>query len=450
MKKIIFALSSTLTTLLFSSTLASEINNSSLVVYNSNIGVVHEERALELKPSDTSITYEGVASSIETDSVNVILPQGVQLYSQQYRFDKLTQNKLLDTHIEKEVQVRLPSKENSATTISAILLANNGQTALVQTKEKKILAVASSDIIFTTIPDELITKPSLVWNIKCDKNIQSNLKLDYLINNISFKSDYILNIDENSGSLSGWITVDNRSGKKFTQTKLSLLAGDINRVQNTPIAYKQARAMAVMDSMPEVAHRALEGYHFYTIPFKVTLANNEKTQLKFLQKENFAIHREYSVMLLNPLYINGEVKGDVSQFITLEGFDIPLPKGIVRSYSQIDKQSILIGENALEHTPKNTPIKLNIGKNFDVKVVQKLLTRNDTKTKYKVEIEYTISNNSQNNKTIELLIPFNKNRDSKVDSKQNYRFTKGNLVTFSTLVQSNSTKSFKVNFESKK
>jgi hypothetical protein len=452
MKKTFFALGSvlSLSTLLLSSTLSPEVHNNSLVIYNSNIALVHEERALDLSKSDSFITYEGVASSIETDSVNVTLPKGVSLYSQQYRFDKLTQAKLLDAHLEKEVEIRLANKHDSFDIFEAILLANNGSNAIVQTKNKKIFTIPSSDIIFKTIPVELITQPSLVWNVQVDKTIKSDLKLDYLINDISFKSDYILNIDENIGNLTGWITIDNHSGKRFESTQLSLLAGDIHRVNNQPIMYKQVRAMAVTDSAQEVAHQAYEGYHFYTIPFKVTLTNNEKTQLKFINKAHFKVQREYSAMLHNPLYFNGEVKSDVEQFISLDGFDIPLPKGVVRTYAKLDGVSILLGENTLEHTPQKSPIKLNIGKNFDIKVIQRVVSRKDTKTEFNALIEYTIINSSKDAKTVQLLIPFNRNKKSKINTEQKYSFTKGNLVTFSIQVPSESTQSFNVNFESKK
>jgi len=110
-----------LSSTLFSATLSSEIKNSSLVVYGSNIGLVHEERELSLKSSDTSILYEGVASSINTDSINVTLNPLVSLKSQQFRFDSLTLHKLLDAHIGKKIEVRLLRNKNEFKIIFATL-----------------------------------------------------------------------------------------------------------------------------------------------------------------------------------------------------------------------------------------------------------------------------------------------------------------------------------------
>ena len=452
MKKTTFALMATVafSGSLFSATLNSEIQNSSLVVYNSNIGLVHEERDLILQTTDTTIIYEGVASSVNADSINVTLNPLVSLKSQQFRFDSLTLNKLLDAHVGKKVEARVLRNKNEFKIISATLLSHDAQKSIVRTLDYKIISLKNSDIMFSDIPKELITKPSLVWNVEVKEDLQSKMKLDYLINNISFKSDYILNVDQNASQLKGWITINNKSGKAFKDTTLSLLAGDVNRARNDrPVAYRAKSMMAVNDSV-EAKHQAYEGYHFYTMPFKVTLANNEKTQLQFISKNDIATSREYSANLSNPLYLRSEVKRDVNQFVTIDGLDAPLPKGTVRTYSKLGQRTILLGENKIGHTPKETPFKLKVGKNFDLKVTQTPLSRDESKERIVSNVEYSLKNSSNEDKTVELLVPFNINEDSKIKTTQNYKFTKGNLVTFTLTVKANSQESFKVNFKSRK
>lgn len=299
-----------------------------------------------------------------------------------------------------------------------------------------------------TIPETLITKPSLIWNIKTHKDTTTTMKLDYLISNINFKSNYILNIDKDKANLTGWISVDNRSGKRFEETKLSLLAGEIQR-KATPVR-RMYKAIEVMSDAVEVQNKSFEGYHFYTIPFPVILANNETTQIQFLQENGINIERFYSVTLVNPLYLRGERKNDVNQFIHFDGLNLPLPKGDIRIYSQIGTQTILLGENSIKHIPKKTPIKLKTGINFDLKTTQKVLKYSDTNDWFNVDVEYTLTNSSDENKTVELLVPFNTHKDSKVTTDAIYTFTKGNLVTFSIDVLANETKKFNVNYESKK
>lgn len=421
-------------------TLSQPPKKNSLIVYNSNVGLVHEERKLSLKRSDKFIVYKGVANTIDTESVNVALPKGVMLSSQQYRYDKLTQQKLLDAFVGKTVLV---GKKR------VTLLASSGSRCVVKTSSNLIKTVDAKDIVFETIPSKLITKPSLVWNVSSTKDVNADMKIDYLIKNISWSSNYILNLKKNRADLSAWISINNHSGKAFKDTELYVLAGDINRAnRNRPRPQmRYMKTMAVADGVKEQAH---EGYHFYTIPFKVNLANNEKTQIKFIDQKGVKFLRKYSTRLQNPLYLRGEIGADVSQFIKLQKLNLPLPKGVVRTYSKLKNTSILLGETDIKHTPKNRPIKLRIGKNFDIKVIQTVFKRADNKRYFNVDVKYRVKNASDEAKDVELLIPFNKNLNSKIQTDEKYRFTKGNLVTFSIKVKANSTKSFQVNFQSKK
>jgi len=440
-----------LLTTLNAATLSDKVQNSSLIVYNGNIGLVHEERALSVRKGDTSITYKGVASTINTDSVNIQLSDSIKLNSQQYRFDKLTLAKVLQAHIGKKVQVKLLKDAKNFKIIDATLLSNDGGNSLVRTTKSRIISVASSAIIFKSIPKELITKPSLVWNIEATKNVNSTMKIDYLISNIDWKSDYILNLHKDSADLTGWITLNNRSGKKFENVELNVLAGDINRAyRQKNVRYAKAMPTMAMAEADSVSHVAHEGYHFYTVPFKVNIANNEKTQIKFIQKKGIYAQRTYVANMSNPSYMRGEQEHSVTQFVNLKGLDLPLPKGVVRTYSAIGNKTILLGESNLKHTPKDTPIKLQVGKNFDIKVKETILSRDDDKRYYDASIKYSIKNSSDEVKNITILVPFNRHNDSKIKTSQNYTFTKGNLVTFKLSVFANSSKSFEVRYESKR
>ena len=439
------------TTALLGSTLSQNTSNNSLIIYNSNVGLVHEQRELNLKKDESKIIYEDVASTINTDSVNVELPNGVSLFSQQYRFDKLTQRKLLNAHIGKSIDVKVMKNSKDFKIIKATLLSNDGNRCIVKGSDKNIITVESKDIIFKNIPSELITKPSLVWNVKTQESVNSKMSIDYLISQIGWRSNYILNLKKDKASLSGWITIDNRSGKSFNATNLHVLAGDINRARQARDNYRVAKTMAMMqESAPEVAHQAHEGYHFYTIPFKVNLANNEKTQIKFITQKNIDVKRKYTANMQNPNYLRGEVKHDVVQHITIKGLKLPLPKGVVRSYSKLKDTNILLGESSLKHTPKDTPISLKLGKNFDVKVKETIIERDDGRWQLDVDVNYSVKNSSNELKIVEILVQFNKNNGSEVKTKQKYKYTKGNLVTFNIEVQPQSTKEFKVHFKTKK
>ncbi|MDY0117129.1 MAG: hypothetical protein RBR59_06110 [Sulfurimonadaceae bacterium] len=425
--------------LLYAATLEENLLENSLVVYNGSIALVHEKRMLDVKKNETQIVYEGVANTIQTDSINIKLPSSLTLYSQQFRFDKLTHAKLLEAHIDKS----LFFKNEKEKQISATLLAYDLEKALVRTQEGKIISIATDTIIFETIPKELITKPSLVWNIATKKSVQAPIEIDYLIHNLDYVNNYIINIDKNTAVLHGWITIDNRSGKAFNNTQLHVLAGDIHRQAPTPYFAKRA---IQADGLLDVQHHAHEGYHFYTIPFKVNIANQEKTQIKFLEQQDIQLKRNYTATMSYPLSLVGMREQAVSQSITLEAQKFVLPKGVVRTYSKLDNNTILLGENIIPHTAKNTPITLELGKNFDTKVEEQVVKIIQNEKYAQSTIEYTVCNNSDEPKSITVLVPFNKKSDSEVKSKKKFLYTKGNLVTFTTTLKPNKEESFEVTF----
>ena len=433
------------TNLLLGSVLGNKTKESSLIVYNDNIALVHEERALSVNRGDREIIYKGVANTIDTDSVNIDLPDSVTLYSQQYRFDKLSQRKLLDTYIGKKVIVRVQKDTKNFKKIKAKLLSSGGTYSLVETKSSEIISVANKDIIFKAIPTQLITKPSLVWNISAKKDLNSKVKLDYLIKNIKWKSNYILNLKNNRATLDGWITISNRSGKRFKNTKLYVLAGKINRVQQPKIMYKTLRSARV-ESMAMPSKHSHEGYHFYNIPFRVDIANNETTQIKFINKQELNVKRKYTSVMTNPNYLYGEKKHGISQYIHIKGVDFALPKGIIRTYSKLKDTNILLGETDIGHTPKNTPLDLKLGENFDLKATETILSRDDTKQYRDATVKYTVKNSAKELKNIEILVPFNKNKTSIIETKKSYSFTKGKFISFKLSLKGESSKDFQVHF----
>jgi len=415
--------------------------NSSLVIYNSNLALVHEIKALAISPKESEIIYPDVARSIITNSVSLTLPHNITLYAQKYRYDKLTRKKLLDAYIGKKIRY----KDTSPT-----LLAHQAQEALIRLEDGSVATVATQDISFPSIPSELIIQPSLVWNVKVFEKLQQDIALSYLIQHIRWSSDYVLHIEKEHANLTGWITIDNKSGKAFHNTQLYLLAGAINRAKPQTPPLVRAMKTAVMADGTAVTQKAHEGYHIYHVPFRVTLANNEKTQIKFLTKNNLPLTRSYSAYLDNPIYLRTQKQTNVSQYIEFQKLDVPLPQGVVRTYSAMQKTDILLGEHLLQHTPKNTPVKLKIGTNFDIKVTQTPLQRDQNQKFLFANIRYTVHNNSDEAKKVTLLIPFNTNKGSQIQTDKSFRFTKGNLATFTLEIGANSSLSFNVHFQSKR
>jgi len=428
-----------LTSILFGSD-TTEPNNNSLIIYD-NIALVHEKSFIHIKKSNKKILYSNVASSIISDSVHIELPDFVTIYSQQYRFNKLTKSKLLQAFTNKEIFIK--DKK-------AILLSCQNDSCLVKTEKKQIISIDSNEIIFTKIPNKFITKPSLIWNIQATKDIDSFMEIDYLIKDIGFTSKYILNLKNDKADITGWLNIDNRSGKDFKQTNLFVLAGDIKQEAKPMMLYQSSRNLKTMSNNLEVKQLSYEGYHLYKIPFKVNLANNEKTQIKFLTKNDIDIKRKYKSTMSNPLYFYGEKKHKVMQYIHIDKLDEALPKGLIRIYSKLDNQTIFLGENRVKHTPKNIPLDIEIGNNFDITVKEQIKQRTDTKAYSDIDIVYKITNSSSKDKKLEILIPFNQNKVYKIKTYKKYRVIKGRYIVFDISIKANSSKKFEVNYKHNK
>ncbi|MGB5966058.1 MAG: hypothetical protein WBG65_11115, partial [Sulfurimonadaceae bacterium] len=380
-------------TLLSAGTVSSKPIDPSLVVYNGNLGLVHENRQMELNRGKQALVYNDVASSVITDSVNVTLPEGVTLYSQQYRFDQINAQKLALAHLGKSVKFYIKTGSDLMYKSGTLLSASSQ--AVIKTAQNEIYTVPTSALIFSNIPKELITKPSLVWNVNAPKKSSTTLTLDYLINNISWKSNYVLNLDKKHADLSGWITIDNRSGKAFNNTKLTVLAGDINRAV-VPVnrRYMAKAATAEMDgaAVQELSH---EGYHLYQIPFNVNLTNNEKTQIKFLDIKKITIERKYEVHLGNPFYFQGEQKHPVTQYLEIKSLEKVLPMGTIRSYSKEGETTLLLGESSINHTPKHEEVKVTLGKNFDLLAKSKMVSNSSDRYFNDSKVSYELTNRSK-------------------------------------------------------
>lgn len=433
-----------LSSLCFGTTPSSEPINSSLVIYNSNRALVHETKELQTHKGEIQIVFDNVAESIDADSVNVKFPKGITLFSQRYRYDKLTMQKMLEAYIDKEVKVKISPHQYA----NATLLSVSAPYVLVKDKNNKIIPVKFENITFNSIPEKLITKPSLIWNVDVKRDIDHFINIDYLISNISFESSYVLNIKKDSTDFSGWFNIDNRCGKDFQNTSLSLLAGDVNFAAQ-PVA-REFKAVAALADGSNMQEQSFSGYHYYKLPFKVNLPNNEKTQIKFLSLQDLKFARSYVATLQNPLYFNGEHVSDVMQELSFGNFSQVLPQGIVRVYGKADKQGVFLGESRISHTPKNTMLHINIGKEFDIKVKQTLLQRDEQSHHISATLQYAIQNESKDDKTVTLRIPFYNERSAKVYSQEKYTYTKGNLVTFILVVKANTTKKFTAEFERKR
>jgi len=454
MKKQILALSSAFlySSLLCAATLSQKSKELSLTLYSSDIALVQETKELTLYKDEKSMLYEGVAKEIELSSLYLHTPKQLQINSVEFVYDQLTQERLLKEHLGKKIEIRRKKSAYEYETLSATLLSYDHQNAIVQTIAHQILSVKNSSIIYESLPKELQLKPSLLWSVTTTEDIKTDITLEYLTKRVSFEPSYALYLDNNSSELIGSVVLKNNSGADFDKAKISLLAGDINRVQEAnPLPYKNTRAMTLASSSDQIPQRdAVEGYHLYTLPEKISLSSGEAKQLQFFKQSAIATQREFVAQMSNPLYLRGEERSEILNYLRLEALEEPLLNARLRSYTSENGKRVFLGESRLKATPKGERAEILLGRDFDLSATQTLIKRQESKEAISSDILYTLTNNSQKPKEITLLVAFNKKSSSVVKSDHDYSYTKGNFVTFKIHLAARESEKFSVHFESEK
>jgi len=233
-------------------------------------------------------------------------------------------------------------------------------------------------IALPQLPASLRARPTLVWRAETERGGKAVLDVSYLTGGMSWKADYVLQLDAagRNADLKGWVTVENRSGAGFADATLQLVAGDINQVRPRGRRPEVALAMADMakSSPYEVSEETLYDYHLYTVPWTTDLPDNSSKQVSLLDAPGLAVTRHYTVRGGAHYFRGGAQhdKQDVSVRYTFENREdnalgLPLPAGTVRIYGQSQSgKRQLLGEDRIDHTPKNEEVDLTVGKAFDI------------------------------------------------------------------------------------
>ncbi len=350
-----------------------------LTIYSS-FGLVRETRTLPLARGKSALEFAGVAGTIQPETVQIhaLGASPLRVLEQNYRYDLLSPEKLLEKYVGKNVRVLRWSEskgrdeERDATVLSA------GPPPILRVGDE-ITWGFPGRISFPEIPKNLIAKPSLVWLLESGAE-KPKVEVSYLANSLGWKADYVLVVDaaDTLGDLNGWVTLDNQSGATFENAKLQLVAGDVHRViQNVYPASKVdvLRSMA-QESRPQFKEEGLFEYHLYTLERPATLLENEQKQIALLEASG--------VKLAKKLVLRGEPQWFYSQIgdspnpakisVSLElqnreadHLGMPLPKGIVRVYKRDSSGGRqFLGEDQIDHTPKDEKVRVKVGDAFDV------------------------------------------------------------------------------------
>lgn len=355
-----------------------------VTIYNDNLALVKDTRLINLDAGQNQIAFRDVSAQIrpETASIKTKQHPEVHLLEQNFDFDLLTPEKLLEKHVGKTITVirTNPATGQETRENATVLSTNNG---VVLKYANRIEIGAPGRYSFNQIPPNLRDRPTLVLNVSTPKNIaKTPLELSYLTGGLGWKADYVANLstDQKTMTLNGWITLTNTSGTSYENALLQLVAGTVNRAQpkRRAMVYPVA-AMAAPAPMaaPEVSEESLFDYHLYTLERPTTIAENQTKQVALLSAQNIPMKHLYILNGNDYYYFSqyGEISKKLKPNVFLEfenkngDLGKALPGGIIRVYTA-DKagRTQFIGEDSIDHTPKNEKVRLKMGEAFDISV----------------------------------------------------------------------------------
>ncbi len=377
--------------------------NTEITIYNKNIGLVKETRKIKLNKGIQEYIFKRVSEHIIPESVYLKFPnKNINILEQNFEYDLVNSLKLLHKYINKSIEIY--TRQNKK--YSGLLLSYDPDDLVLKTKAG-ITIISKENILtlkFAELPEGLITKPALRWKLEAAKKGTYNIKLSYLTRNITWQADYIalLNKDDSKLDLKGWVTINNNTGLSFFDSKLLLIAGDINLIRNRPVKpefrYKLSALPIKNKSFKE---EEFFEYHLYRLPYNVDIKNNQQKQIKLLSAENIKCKKEF-------VY---EGEGKVKIYVIFKNSNKnnlgkPLPAGKLRIYKNDSLNSMqFIGENLIDHTPEGEPIKLLVGNAFDIigsKTVIQYKKYKDNKYSYRYKYKYkvTIKNRKKEKVTV--------------------------------------------------
>ena len=358
-----------------------------VTIYNDNLALVKDLREVGLGKGEQRLAFQEVSAKIRPETAllrNLTSPQGFWVVEQNFDFDLLTPQKLLEKYVGDKVTVirNVPNAEGSGSREvredAQVLATNNG---VVLQFADRIETTVPGRLVFPKVPGNLRAKPTLIVTLNTSAQGPQQLELSYLTTGLSWRADYVANLsaDESALDLNGWVTLTNQSGTAYPSAKLQLVAGDVHRVQEQRGMgnnWSMDKFSAPPPPPPPMKEEGLFEYHLYTLDHPTTLADNQTKQVALLSATAVPVHKDYQVegqsYYYSSQFIDQGDKLKVGVFIQFENREashlgMPLPKGILRMYKRDGEgRAQFVGEDRLDHTPKNEPVRVKMGDAFDL------------------------------------------------------------------------------------
>jgi hypothetical protein len=364
-------------------------------------GIVRENREMKLAEGDNTIRFTDVATGIDPTTVSfqsLSAPDAAAVLEQNYEYDLVSADKLLGKYLGKEVAVvRRGAAGGPAQVLTGTLLSFDASNLVVQAGAGSVQVITRGPEIegieLASADAGLITKPTLVWKIHSTQSGPQTAQVTYQTDGLTWRADYnvTVNADDNAADIGAWVTILNQSGAAYPDARLKLVAGDVQRIKPPQQYYRFGGAMQQNDALAAApagfAEKSFFEYHLYTLGRTTSLGNNSTKQIElFAPKLNVPVEKTYVYYgvpeqlrfwsIDNPnmdqnLGTDSNKKVDVYLLLTnseKNGLGIPLPAGRIRVYKrdEADGAKEFIGEDVIQHTPKDENVMIKLGSAFDI------------------------------------------------------------------------------------
>jgi hypothetical protein len=351
----------------------------SVTIYNVDLGLVKDVREIQMPTGVFDLRFEGVAAKIDPTSVHIRSlnhPDDLAVLEQNFEYDLISPAKLMEKYLGHTVELITMVEDEEITREGKLVGIEGGY---VYEMDGKIAVNPPGRVVMPELPEGLFSRPTLMWMLENNRRSQ-RVEASYLTGGISWKANYVvvLSKDDTEVDLSGWVTIDNRSGATYEDASVKLVAGDVHRA--TPerpmikladeVHYRGGRAPA------QFVERSFFEYHLYTLQRKSTIKDNQTKQISLLGAENVSVEKSYVYQPRTSYWFSAMSGPDKSTkigvFLSLENskrneMGMPLPKGVVRVYKKDTDGSLqFVGEDAIDHTPEDEKVRVKLGEAFDI------------------------------------------------------------------------------------
>lgn len=356
-----------------------------LTIYSDGFGLVSERRAVKLAGEETRIQFMDVAQRMEVESLRI---EGLDVAEVNYEYDLVDKAKLLGKYVGETVYLKekdLPEKRKCR-----LLSAGRGL-ILEDIATGEVLVDPEGELILPKLPDGLLARPALIFQLRpCQTE---EIGVSYLTKGLSWKANYVAELKGDTLGLDAWVEIHNESGISFANTRVKLLAGEVNRVLKTLDLERCVYSNVREGPAPDFEEKSFSDYHLYTMQGTTTLKDNQAKQVRLFSAQKVPYRRYYEVApSTEDVQIVIEIKNKAGN-----GLGMPFPAGTFKVYQrdETDGGLTLVGEDQIGHTPKDETIRLYIGEAFDLQCERKCLNKRNDRGLRREEWQITLKNHKE-------------------------------------------------------